>query len=59
MSTASNTIKWAIYSPTAKCFWSEELGWVSSPDSATIYTDKEKQKLSLPSGGRWLRADAR
>jgi hypothetical protein len=57
MSTASKTIKWAIYSPDEKGFWNNDLGWTSDPDSATIFTHEEKQKFNLPTGGWWLRAD--
>lgn len=33
-------------------FWSNELGWVSSPDE-TYFTEEERHTLNLPIGGIW------
>jgi hypothetical protein len=37
-------------------FWSNELGWVESPDE-TIFTAKERKTLRLPAGGKWVRVN--
>lgn len=34
-------------------FWSNELGWVESPDE-TIFTEEERLTLQLPMGGVWV-----
>ncbi len=34
-------------------FWSNEIGWVESPDE-TRFTEEERHTLNLPIGGIWV-----
>ena len=44
---------WLIYSPQARLWWSNEIGWVGRK-SATVFLVVEKQRLNLPIGGKWV-----
>jgi len=34
-------------------FWSNDLGWVESPDES-VFTAEERKTLSLPIDGKWV-----
>lgn len=47
-------VQWIIRSKDTLDYWSNIVGWADM-DSATIFTDSEKQSLLLPIDGDWVR----